>query len=56
MIHYKGDERVLYEACKSVVDGMAVEDKVMRDKDPNNHVAFTLGLWRPTCHWSYFIV
>lgn len=28
MIHYKGDQRCLYEDCQRFVDGLAVEDKV----------------------------
>lgn len=29
LMHYKGDQRVVYEACKSVVDAMPTEDKVI---------------------------
>lgn len=28
MIHYKGDQRCLYEDCQRFVDGLAIEDKV----------------------------
>ena len=28
MIHFKGDQRCLYEDCQRFVDGLAIEDKV----------------------------
>lgn len=28
MIHYKGDQRTVYEDCQRFVDGLPIEDKV----------------------------
>eukprot|EP00178_Gracilaria_changii_P014047 TRINITY_DN39827_c0_g1_i1.p1 TRINITY_DN39827_c0_g1~~TRINITY_DN39827_c0_g1_i1.p1 ORF type:complete len:205 (+),score=26.41 TRINITY_DN39827_c0_g1_i1:60-617(+) len=40
MIHYKGDQRTLYEDCQRLVDGLTVEDKVCFPLEGDSHQIF----------------
>lgn len=44
MIHYKGDERVVYEACRSLVDSMPTEDKVKPPPSPPSASVAYVGI------------
>eukprot|EP00903_Cladosiphon_okamuranus_P011219 g10585.t1 len=40
MIHYKGDQRCLYEDCQRFVDGLTIEDKVSLPLEGDSHQVF----------------
>ena len=44
MIHFKGDQRTLYEDCQRFVDALSIEDKARNEHDWRNNLIRNIAL------------